>query len=99
MLHMIKLLCEETREGHFGSCRDGQSSRRGRHVEVEMEVEAASMCRTQIGMRGSTKKVKCFQSTDHRRFFRFTVVPSLNSPLLVTPMQVPHVLYLRQSTP
>lgn len=54
MLHAIKLLCEETREGHLGSCRDGQISRGDRHVEVE--VEAASMCRTPIGMGGGTKK-------------------------------------------
>lgn len=52
MLHVIKLLCEETREGHLGSCGDGQISRRGRHVEVE----AASMCRTQIGLGGGTKE-------------------------------------------
>lgn len=70
----------------FSVAEVGQISRRQRLKEVAVEMEAASKYWTQKGRGGSTKEMSDVLKAQVISESRFTAVPSLNWPILVTPM-------------
>ena len=88
-----KLLCEETREGHLSSCEDGQT----RRAQRSGGGGSPHMLGAERVGREHPGNIERSRGTDHPRVSRFTAVPSLNWPLLVPPILVPHILCWRES--